>query len=74
MAGGPSTDRRARAAVRRFASADEADRHDLAYWQSIPQAERILEVWRLSEERWRLTACSPDEPRLSRSIASVRRR
>lgn len=66
--------RRARATVRRFASAAEADRHDLEYWRAIPEDERVLEVWRLSEEQWRLAASSPDEPGLSRSVASVRRR
>jgi hypothetical protein len=72
MSGSTPADRRKRAAVRRFASAEEADRHDLEYWRAIPEDERIVEVWRLSEEQWRLAG--GDEPGLSRSVASVRRR
>jgi hypothetical protein len=66
--------RRANATVRRFGSAQEADRHDLEYWRAIPEDERVLEVWRLSEEQWQLAASTPDEPGFSRSVASVRRR
>jgi hypothetical protein len=50
MSGSTPADRRARATVRRFASVTEADRHDLEYWRAIPEDERVLEVWRLSEE------------------------
>jgi hypothetical protein len=60
--------------VRRFASAAEADRHDLEYWQAIPAEERVLQVWRLSEEQWRLAKPSADESGLSRSVARVHRR
>ena len=60
--------------IRRYASAAEADRHDHQFWVQVPEAERVLEVWRLSEEQWQLATSSSDEPRLSRSIARVHRR
>ena len=66
--------RRQRATIRRFGSAAEADRCDLEYWQQIPQAERILEVWRLSQEQWQLVNSPGDEPRLSRLSTSIHRR
>jgi hypothetical protein len=50
--------------IRRFASAADADREDHAYWQQIPEAERALEVWRLSQELWRLKGGPPHEPRI----------
>jgi hypothetical protein len=61
-------------AARRFASAAEADQHELAYWGQISDAERVLQVWRLSVEQWRLRGDPPYEPGLHRSVASVRRR
>jgi hypothetical protein len=64
--------RRETLTVRRFASSAEADRHDLEFWRSIPDAERILQVWRLSREQWRL-ANLPDESGLCRSVAGLRR-
>jgi hypothetical protein len=67
-------DRQARMTVRRYASTADADRDDLAYWQSIPPGERVLQAWRLSEEQWRLRAERHDEPGLSRSVARVLRR
>jgi hypothetical protein len=60
--------------VRRFSSAAEADSHDLEYWMQIPEPERVLQVWRLSQEMWRLRGDLPDESGLSRSVARVRRR
>jgi hypothetical protein len=36
--------------VRRFESAAEADRADHAYWQQIPESDRALEAWRLSQQ------------------------
>lgn len=69
-----ATSRRARMTVRRYASAAEADRHDLAFWMQLPEAERILQVWRLSQELWQLRGDLPDEPGLCRSLARVRRR
>jgi len=66
--------RRARITVRRYGSAAEADRHDLEFWMQLPETERILQVWRLSQEIWRLRGDLPDEPGLCRSVARVRRR
>ena len=57
--------------IRRFASAVDADREDRAYWQQIPEAERALETWRLSQELWRLTGGSPHGP--NRSVNSAAR-
>jgi hypothetical protein len=34
------TSRAGRVTVRRFASAAEADRHDLEYWMQVPEAAR----------------------------------
>ena len=69
-----AADRRGRLSVRRYASAAEADRHDLEFWMQIPESERVLQVWRLSLEQWQLAGHPPYEPRLHRSVASVRRR
>lgn len=60
--------------IRRFASAREADREELAYWLQIPESERILQVWRLSQELWRLSGEPPYEPGLSRSVTRLLRR
>ena len=54
--------------------AADADREDRAYWQQIPEAERVLEAWRLSQELWRLKGGPPHESGLCRSVARVRRR
>jgi hypothetical protein len=59
--------------VRRYSSAAEADRHDLEYWMQIPDAERVLQAWRLSTELWRLRGGLANEPGLCRSVARVRR-
>jgi hypothetical protein len=67
-------ERARRMTVRRFASAADADREDHAYWQQIPEAERALEAWRLSQELWALKGGPPHEPGLCRSVARVRRR
>jgi hypothetical protein len=69
-----SNSRAGRVTVRRFASAAEADRHDLEYWLQMSDAERVLQVWRLSQELWRLRGDLPDESELSRSVARLRRR
>jgi hypothetical protein len=69
-----STDRTARLTTRRFASSAEADRHDLEFWLQIPERERVLQVWRLSQELWRLRGELRDEPGLCRSIARIHRR
>jgi hypothetical protein len=60
--------------VRRFESFAEADRHDLEFWQQLSDADRILQVWRLSREQWMLRGENPDEPGLCRSVARVQRR
>jgi hypothetical protein len=52
----------------------EHDRHSAVYWARIPAGERVLEVWRLSEELWRLRGEFRDEPGLHRSVACVVRR
>jgi hypothetical protein len=66
--------RRHHATVKIYASTAEHAQDDAAFWLTIPPAERVLEVWRLSEELWRLRGDFPDEPGLCRSVASVRRR
>jgi hypothetical protein len=67
-------ERASRITVRRFASSDDADRHDLEFWQQLPVADRVLLVWQLSREQWELSGHPPYEPGLHRSVASVRRR
>jgi hypothetical protein len=74
MASDSVVPRARRITVRRFASAAEADRHDLEFWLQIPEAERVLHAWRLSEELWRLSGNRSHEPGLHRSVESVRRR
>jgi hypothetical protein len=69
-----ATERAKRMTVRRFASAAEADRADDAYWQQIPESDRALEAWRLSQQLWRLKGEPPHESGLCRSVARVRRR
>ena len=60
--------------IGRFASAADADREELAYWEQIPEATRALEAWRLSLELWQLAGGTLHEPGLCRSVARVRRR
>jgi len=60
--------------IRRYTSAADADRHDLEFWMTLSAAERVLQVWRLSQEQWTLAGHPPDESGLCRSVASVRRR
>jgi len=60
--------------VRRFASAEEADRHDLEYWRQLSDADRVLYAWQLSQELWRLRGEMTNERGLCRSVASIRRR
>jgi hypothetical protein len=67
-------ERRARASVRRYESAAEADRDDLVFWMQMPETDRILHAWRLSQEMWRLRGDMTDESGLCRSVARVRRR
>jgi hypothetical protein len=70
----PPGSRSTRIVIRRFASSEEADRHDLEFWMQIPERERVLQVWRLSQELWRLRGELRDEPGLCRSVARVHRR
>jgi hypothetical protein len=60
--------------TRKFASNADADRHDLEFWRQMPPHERVLQVWRLSVEQWKLLGRPTDEPGLCRSVASLRRR
>ena len=60
--------------VQRFANAAEADRHDVEFWRQLSDAERVLHVWRLSQELRRLRGEFSDEPGLCRSVARVYRR
>jgi hypothetical protein len=66
-------ERARRLTVRRYESASDADRDELAYWRQLSDAERILQVWRLSVEQWRLRGERVDERGLRRSVARVRR-
>ena len=66
--------RRQRLTVHRFASLADADRASRNDWRRLSAAERVLEVWRLSVEQWRLRrGGTTDEPGLCRSVARVRR-
>ena len=47
---GRTAPRRSRVTVRRFDSAAAADRHKLEFWLQMTEAERVLHVWRLSQE------------------------
>jgi hypothetical protein len=53
--------RAARISVRRFASSAEADEHDLEFWLQIPADQRVLQVWKLSDEQWRLRGDPPHD-------------
>ena len=59
---------------RRFESNADADLDDAEYWRQLPVADRVLEVWRLSVEQWRLRGDSPYEPGLHRSTTRIHRR
>jgi hypothetical protein len=60
-----------RITVRRFASAAEADRHDLEFWRQFTDGERVIEAWRLSEEQWRLRGEFPTDPDVCRTHARL---
>ncbi len=66
-------ERRARLTTARYESHAEADARDITYWRQLPSAERVLQVWKLSQEQWRLRDGRTDESGLCRSVASVRR-
>ena len=61
----------ARMTVSRYASAAEASSHDIEFWRQLSAGERILQVWRLSQEQWILAGHTPHEPRLSRSLQFI---
>lgn len=54
MTADAATARTGRITVTRYTNAAEADRHDVEFWRRIPEAERVEQVWRLSQELWRL--------------------
>ena len=39
-----SSERSTRIVTRRFDSLEEADRHDLKYWLTIPERERVMQT------------------------------
>jgi hypothetical protein len=59
--------------VRVYQSVAEHDADDPNWWLQMTPAERVMMVWRLSEEQYRMKGEFPDEPRLCRTITSVRR-
>ena len=63
-----------RKTIARYETSADADRHDLDFWRRLPEAERVLQAWRLSLELWSLGGNPPYEPGLSRSVARVFRR
>jgi hypothetical protein len=65
--------RRNRMQVRVYPSLAAHDRDDAQYWAALPAAERVLQVWKLSEAQWRLRGEFPDESGLPRSTARVHR-
>jgi hypothetical protein len=67
------SERRARMQVRVYPSNSAHDRDDGAYWASLPVDVRVLQVWKLSEEQWRMRGEFPDEPGLCRSVARIHR-
>ena len=66
--------RGSRVTVRRFDSATDADRHELEFWMQMTEAERVLHVWRLSQELWLVRDGKLHEPGLHRSVARFHRR
>jgi hypothetical protein len=68
-----AADRRGRLKAQVYRSHAAQERDDPAYWAALPAEERVLEVWRLSEEQWRMRGDFPDEPGLCRSVARLRR-
>jgi hypothetical protein len=59
--------------VRVYPSLAAHDGDDPKWWLAIPPAERVQLVWQLSEEWFRMKGELPNEPRLCRTITSVRR-
>ena len=56
-----------------YRSLDLHGREDAAYWASLPADVRVLQVWKLSEEQWRLRREWPHERGFSRSVARLLR-
>ena len=65
--------RRERMQVRVYPSLEAHERDDATFWAALPADLRVLEVWTLSEEQWRMRGEFPDEPGLCRSITRVHR-
>jgi len=68
-----AAERRARMQVKLFPSLAAHQKDDRAFWAAVPVSTRVLEVWALSEEQWRLRGEFPDEPGLCRSVARLYR-
>jgi hypothetical protein len=60
--------------ARVFRSHADADSHDIEFWRQLSPADRVLQVWRLSVEQWRLSGRWRDERGLRRSVAHLYRR
>jgi hypothetical protein len=59
--------------VRVFRSHAEEEAADREWWRQIPPDERVELAWRLSEDLYRIAGKFPDDVRLRRSVASIRR-
>jgi hypothetical protein len=57
--------------VKVYATLADHARDEMSFWAAIPAAERVLQVWKLSVEQWRLRGELPDESGLPRSVARV---
>jgi hypothetical protein len=68
-----ASERRHRIQVRVYSTLAAHDRDDAAYWAALPVAQRVLQVWILSEAQYRLRGEFPDESGLPRSVARVHR-
>ena len=69
----PDAGARRRMQVRVYRSLADQDRDDPGFWALLSPAERVVQVWRLSEAQWRLRGEFPDASGLPRSVARVRR-
>jgi hypothetical protein len=59
--------------VRLYAALAAHDQDDARFWAALPVADRVLQVWKLSEAQWRLAGGFPDASGLPRSVARVHR-
>jgi hypothetical protein len=57
--------------TRVYRSITDHDKDDALFWASMPVADRVLQVWKLSVEQWSLRGELPDESGLPRSVARV---